>query len=142
MPVSFVKLINLWHLDISNTPLLNKTPLGIGRLTILQTLSKVCIEGANGFKLSELKGLPDLQGQLSIKGLDKVIDPIQAKDANIQQKKALDELEMEWSNVYDDSRNSMIEYEVLEKLRPHSKLRKLAILFYVGMKFPRWVGDP
>ncbi|KVI00626.1 Disease resistance protein [Cynara cardunculus var. scolymus] len=98
LSISFVKLINMRHLDISDTPKLKKMPLGIGGLTSLQTLPKVIIEGANGFRISELKGLSELQGRLSIMGLEKVINPIQAKDANLQQKKGLVDLKMIWSD--------------------------------------------
>ncbi|KAJ9550542.1 hypothetical protein OSB04_014587 [Centaurea solstitialis] len=142
LPVSFVKLVNLRHFDNSDTPRLNKMPLGIGGLTSLQTLPKVIIEEANGFKISELKGLSDLQGRLSIRGLDKVKDQIQVKDANLQQKQGLDILELRWSRVFDDSRDETIEYDVLGGLRPHDELKNLEILFYGGMKFPSWVGDP
>ncbi|KAL7617742.1 hypothetical protein Lser_V15G03337 [Lactuca serriola] len=142
LPKSFQKLINLRHLDISRTPKVNKMPLGIGGLKRLQTLSKVVISAANGFKIHELKGLSDLQGRLSIMGLEKVINPIQAKDANLHQKIGLDVLEMEWSDVFDNSRNEMIEYEVLKGLIPHHKVRNLKLLFYKGTRFPSWVGDP
>ncbi|XP_023762371.3 putative disease resistance protein At3g14460 [Lactuca sativa] len=143
LPVSFGKLINLQHLDISDTPKLNKMPLGIGGLTSLQTLPKVTVKEANGLKISDLKELSDLQGRLSIIGLEKVIDPIQAKDAKLYQKKGLEVLEMEWSdNVFDDSRDETIEYEVLEELRPPPKLKILKILNNIGTRFPSWVGDP
>ncbi|CAI9269524.1 unnamed protein product [Lactuca saligna] len=142
LPKSFAKLINLRHLDIDDTPSLNKMPLGIGGLTNLQTLSKVIVEEANGFKITDLKGLSDLQGELSIIGLDKLIDPIQAKNANLDQKKGLEVLEMRWSNVFDDSRNEMIEYEVLKELIPHPKLKVLKISNNKGTQFPSWVGDP
>ncbi|PWA90254.1 Disease resistance protein [Artemisia annua] len=141
LPVSFVKLINLRHLDIDGTPMLKKMPLGIGVLMGLKTQSKVCIEGANGFKIYELKDLSELQGRLAIEGLDKVIDPTQATDASLQQKKGLDDLVLEWSRIFDDSRNLMVEYQVLERLRPYwcvncthlptlkqlSSLRKLSV---------------
>ncbi|XP_023762373.1 putative disease resistance RPP13-like protein 1 [Lactuca sativa] len=143
LPKSFAKLINLRHFGIDNTPKVIKLPLGIGGLTSLQTLSKVMIEEANGFKISDLKELSDLQGQLFIIGLDKVINPIHAKDANLHQKKGLEVLEMEWSdNVFDDSRDETIEYEVLEELRPPPKLKILKILYNKGTRFPSWVGDP
>nr|XP_043608998.1 putative disease resistance RPP13-like protein 1 [Erigeron canadensis] len=142
LPVSFVKLINLRHLDMTNTLLLNKLPLGIGGLTSLQTLSKVIIEEGNGFKISELKGLSDLQGKLSIKCLEKVIQPTEAKDAKLQQKTGLYELNMGWSDDFDGFRDPAIEYEVLERLRAPSKLKILRISFYNGMKFPSWIGNP
>nr|XP_043612193.1 putative disease resistance RPP13-like protein 1 [Erigeron canadensis] len=142
LPVSFVKLINLRHLDMTYTPLLNKLPLGIGGLTSLQTLSKVIIEEGNGFKISELKGLSDLQGELSIECLEKVIQPTEANDAKLQQKTGLYELNMRWSDDFDGFRDPAIEYEVLERLRAPSKLKILSISFYGGMKFPGWVGNP
>ncbi|CAH1440659.1 unnamed protein product [Lactuca virosa] len=143
LPKSFAKLINLRHLDVSKTPYLKKTPLGIGGLTSLQTLPNVFIEEGDGFKISDLKGLTDLQGQLSIIGLEKVIDPMQAKDANLHQKKGLEVLEMKWSyHVFDDSRDESIEYEVLKELRPNPRLKTLKIWNNMGMRFPTWVGDP
>ncbi|KAJ9550089.1 hypothetical protein OSB04_022632 [Centaurea solstitialis] len=142
LPFSFVKLIKLQHLDIYDTPQLSKMPLGIGGLTNLQTLSKIIIEGSDGFKISEMKDLSSLKGQVSISGLDKVIDPTQAEDAKLQQKEGIDDLTIEWSNEFDDSRNQVTEYEVLNSLRPPPKLKKLGILFFGGTIFPSWVGEP
>ncbi|KAJ9558507.1 hypothetical protein OSB04_013121 [Centaurea solstitialis] len=141
LPNSFAKLINLRHLDISDTPQLSKTPIWIDGLKTLQTLSKVIIGGANVFKISELTGVLHLEGQLLIEGLEKVVNPIQAKDANLQQRKDLDNLELKWSDVFEDSRDKKIEYEVLEGLRPHHKLIKLNISFYGGIGFPSWIGE-
>ncbi|XP_071719183.1 putative disease resistance RPP13-like protein 1 [Rutidosis leptorrhynchoides] len=144
LPNSFAKLTNLRHLDMRNTPKLNSTPLGIGRLKSLQTLSKVHIEGGNGFNISDLKDLLYLEGHLSIKGLDKVIHTQQAMDADLKGKKGLVSLDMEWSDVFSDSRNSEvddIEYEVIQSLRPHNRLKKLKIICYGGMKYPSWFGD-
>ncbi|KAL7619175.1 hypothetical protein Lser_V15G03625 [Lactuca serriola] len=143
LPESFAKLINMRHLDVDHTPKLNRMPLGISGLTSLQTLTKVIIDKDNRFKIFDLKGLTDLQGWLSIMGLDKVINPMEAKDANVHQKKGLEVLEMEWSdNVFDDSRDETIEYEVLKELRPPTKLKKLYIVNNKGTRFPSWVGDP
>ncbi|XP_071720419.1 disease resistance protein RGA2-like [Rutidosis leptorrhynchoides] len=123
---------------MNDTPLLKKTPLGMGRLRSLQTLSKVIIERSNGFKVSDLKDMLNLQGELHINGLEKVSNPQQAMDANLDGKKGLVRLKMEWSNVFDDSRNSILEYEVFEMLRPPTKLNLLIIYNYGGMKFPSW----
>ncbi|GJZ71217.1 putative disease resistance RPP13-like protein 1 [Tanacetum coccineum] len=142
MPKSFAKLTNLRHLDNNDTPLLKKIPMGIGGLTSLQTLSKVIIGEANEFKITELKSLSHLKGRISIIGLHKVTNAIDAWEANLKQKMCLDDLEMEWSDLFEDSRNETTEYEVLEALRPHNKIRNLKICFYGGLKFPTWVGDP
>ncbi|KAL8260456.1 hypothetical protein R6Q59_028409 [Mikania micrantha] len=141
LPSSIVKLINLRHLDISNTPVLNKMPLGLGRLTSLQTLSKVVIGEADEFNICDLKGLVHLQGRLSIKELQKVKNAFQAKEAKLQHKKGICDLELEWSDVFDDSRNKETEYEVLEGLRPFKKLTSLRIWNYGGREFPSWFGD-
>ncbi|XP_071719170.1 uncharacterized protein [Rutidosis leptorrhynchoides] len=143
LPVSFAKLINLRHLDMSGTPKLKKTPLGICGLTSLQTLTKVFITRDNSFKsfkLSDLESLVNLQGQLSIRGMEKVADSKQAIDANLEGK-GIVSLEMEWGDKFDDSRNLQTEYEVIERLRPHNKLNKLNILNYGGMKFPSWFAN-
>ena len=141
LPDSFAKLINLRHLDIRDTPELKKLPSGMSGLRSLQTLPKVIIEGDNGFKLSDLKDLLHLRGRLDIEGLHNVRDRHEAKEANLHQKKDLEFLKLEWGKEFDDSRNKMKEYEVLEGLRPNCKLRNLKIWYYGGMKFPSWVGD-
>ncbi|XP_071719117.1 uncharacterized protein [Rutidosis leptorrhynchoides] len=84
----------------------------MGGLTSLQTLSKVIIEKGSGFKVSDLKDMSNLQGDLIIDGLDEVTDPQQAMDANLMGKKGLVSLEMYWTYSFDDSRNSILEYEV------------------------------
>ncbi|XP_071719894.1 putative disease resistance RPP13-like protein 1 [Rutidosis leptorrhynchoides] len=142
LPVSFAKLINLRHLDMSDTPNLKNTPLGICGLTSLQTLTKVFIEEANGFKISDLEGLVNLEGHLSIYELEKVADSQQAMIANLEEKKGLVSLDMEWGYEFDDTRNFQTEYEVIEGLRPPSKLNKLKILNYGGMEFPSWFANP
>ncbi|KAL8260445.1 hypothetical protein R6Q59_028398 [Mikania micrantha] len=141
LPASIVKLTNLRHLDISYTNQLKKMPLGLGGLTSLQTLSKVVIGEADEFNICDLKGLVHLQGQLEIKELQKVKKSFQAKEAELRHKKGIHELDLRWSDVFDDSRNEATEYEVLEGLRPFKKLTSLSIWNYGGREFPSWVGD-
>ncbi|XP_071718362.1 putative disease resistance protein At3g14460 [Rutidosis leptorrhynchoides] len=111
LPDSVIKLINLRHLDIRDTPCL--LPLGIGELKNLQSLSNVIIGGKNGLKISELRNLSTLQGRVSLEGLHKVTNVEEANEASIWQKKDIDDLEMEWSDVF-DSRDEKTEYQVLE----------------------------
>ncbi|GJS43695.1 retrotransposon protein, putative, ty1-copia subclass [Tanacetum coccineum] len=117
-------------------------PVGIGGLTSLQTLSKVIIGEANDFKITKLKSILHLRGRISIIGFQKVSNAVDAWEANLQQKMFLDNLDMEWTDLFEDSQNKITEYEVLKALRPHNKLRNLKIYFYGGLKFPTWVGDP
>ncbi|KVH93560.1 hypothetical protein Ccrd_004387 [Cynara cardunculus var. scolymus] len=78
---------------------------------------------------------------ISIKGLDKVQNAMHAREANLMQMR-LRELEVEWSDVFDGSREEMLENEVLDVLKPDNEnLEKLNIVSYGGIEFPNWVGD-
>ncbi|GJX95703.1 putative disease resistance RPP13-like protein 1 [Tanacetum coccineum] len=128
LPKSFAKLVNLRHLDISDTPMLKKLPSGIGGMTRLQVLSKVIIEGSNRFNISKLKGMMELRGRLSIEGLHKVKDARQVEEFELHTKH-LEDLVLEWSDVFDDSRNKENENEVFEKLKPHRMPKVVTIAF-------------
>ncbi|KAL6327985.1 hypothetical protein AAG906_031329 [Vitis piasezkii] len=65
-----------------------------------------------------------------------------AMDANLKHKHNIEELIMEWSNNFVDSRIERNEMPVLELLQPHGNLKKLTVAFYVGTNFPSWMGDP
>nr|XP_043630142.1 putative disease resistance RPP13-like protein 1 [Erigeron canadensis] len=142
LPKSFSKLNNLRHFDIRDTPLFKKMPFGIGDLSNLQTLTKIIIEGDNGFMISKLKNFKNLEGGLCIEGLDKVHNAKLARDARLSEKR-LTEVEFSWNDVSNDSRNNVLEYEVLYELKPcHDALTILKIVSYPGTKFPNWFGDP
>ncbi|XP_035837535.1 putative disease resistance RPP13-like protein 1 [Helianthus annuus] len=136
---NFLKLKNLRHLDIRDTPNLHQLPLGIGELKCLQTLSKFIIRGESGFEITKLKDLKNLCGEFSIEGLDKVHNAMEARDANFSQKR-LNEFTVVWSAA---SANVMLAKEVLNELRPsNDHLKQLNIVLYGGLEFPNWVGDP
>ncbi|KAJ0860627.1 putative virus X resistance protein-like, coiled-coil [Helianthus annuus] len=139
LPKSFFKLKRLRHFDIRNTPLLKMLPLGIGELKSLQTLTRIIIGGNSGFAITELKGLKDLQGEISIEGLNKVQSSMHAREANLSFK-GINKLELKWD---DGSASETLEKEVLNELKPRSdKLKMLEVECYEGMEFPNWVGDP
>ncbi|KAJ0478937.1 putative virus X resistance protein-like, coiled-coil [Helianthus annuus] len=142
LPKSFSKLQKLRHFDLRDTPLLEKLPLGIGELESLHTLTKIIIGGDNGFTITELKGLINLHGEISIQGLHKVQSAMHAKEANLSLKR-LSKLELKWGYVFDGTRRGPLEEEVITELKPHSdRLKELAIVSYGGTKFPNWIGDP
>ncbi|KAJ0478846.1 putative P-loop containing nucleoside triphosphate hydrolase, leucine-rich repeat domain superfamily [Helianthus annuus] len=139
LPKSFFKLKRLRHFDIRNTTLLKKLPLGIGELKSLQTLTRIIIGGNSGFAITELKGLKDLNGEISIEGLNKVQSSMHAREANLSFK-GINKLELKWD---DGSASETLEKEVLNELKPRSdKLKMLEVECYEGMEFPNWVGDP
>ncbi|KAJ0673176.1 putative leucine-rich repeat domain superfamily [Helianthus annuus] len=140
LPKSFLNLKRLRHLDIRHTPL-EKLPLGIGELESLQTLTKIIIDGDDGFAINELKGLTNLHGKVSIEGLHKVQSAKHAREANLSLKK-ITRLELQWVDVFDGSRMDTHEEEVLNELKPNSDtLKTLSVVSYGGTKISNWVGD-
>ncbi|KDO39322.1 hypothetical protein CISIN_1g039954mg, partial [Citrus sinensis] len=74
-------LAKLHHLKNSNTKSLEEMPVGIGRLTCLQTLCNFVVGNGSGSGLSELKLLMHLRGALEISKLENVKDVGNAKEA-------------------------------------------------------------
>ncbi|XP_027157960.1 putative disease resistance RPP13-like protein 1 [Coffea eugenioides] len=141
LPVGIRKLINLRHLENSNTSQLHEMPSGIDQLTSLQTLSKVVVSKHGGFRLNDLGNLSLLAGSLAILGLQNVKNVQEARDANLKNKRDLDELVLAWNSEYDGSLSKVLQQDLLEALRPHTNLTSLEIEFYKGDKFSSWVGD-
>lgn len=145
LPVEMSRLVNLLHLDISDTPNLQEMPPGLGNLTSLRVLPKFIIGKAGGGPtLRDLQGLSLLQGQLSISGLHNVVDVQDARIANLRQKHNLKELTLEWSNELQHCKNrsKANPMKVLESLHPHKGLQRLSISYYGASKFPSWVRNP
>ncbi|KAK3002020.1 hypothetical protein RJ639_022258 [Escallonia herrerae] len=140
LPTDTGNLINLRHLDVAGTKKLQEMPLGLCKMASLQTLSKIVL--GRGLKVNALRGLSNLRGVLSIIGLHSVMDAQDAREANFMRKEGLEELEMVWSSDFDDSRNEMIEKEVIDLLKPSTNLRRLGVKHYGGVEFPSWLGDP
>ncbi|KAL9992041.1 putative P-loop containing nucleoside triphosphate hydrolase, leucine-rich repeat domain superfamily [Helianthus debilis subsp. tardiflorus] len=143
LPNNFLNLKNLQHLDVRDTKLLFKMLLEVGKLKSLQiSLSKIDIESESGSEIAKLKDFENLYGKICVVGLEKVQDAIDAHEANFSEKR-LSELELLWGDELNDSRNDMLEKEVLNDLKPcHDKLLKLKIRSYGGLEFPQWVADP
>ncbi|KAK3014541.1 hypothetical protein RJ639_008315 [Escallonia herrerae] len=140
LPANTGNLINLRHLDIAGTEELQEMPVGLCKMASLQTLSKIVL--GRGLKLNEMRGLSNLRGALSIIGLQCVMDAQDAREANLTCKQGLEEPDMVWSSDFDDSRNTMIEKEVIELLKPSTNLRRLEVKYYGGVECPSWLGDP
>ncbi|CAL5382435.1 unnamed protein product [Camellia sinensis] len=142
LPTDLGNLIDLRHLDITNAHHLEEMPLGIGKLASLQTLSNFIVTKNSGHRLKELGNLIYLRGRLCLSGLQNVVVPLDAREANLIDKEGLDVLSMEWSVNSDDSRDGRVETKVLDMLQPHKNLKELHIKGYLGTGFPTWIGDP
>ncbi|KAH9750470.1 putative disease resistance RPP13-like protein 1 [Citrus sinensis] len=136
-------LTKLHHLNNSNTDSLEEMPLGIGKLTCLQTLCNFAVGKDNGSGLRELKSLIHLQGTLKISKLENVKDIGDAKEARLDGKKNLKELSLNWTCSTDgsSSREAETEMGVLDMLKPHKNLEQFGICGYGGTKCPTWLGD-
>ncbi|KAG5539285.1 hypothetical protein RHGRI_019747 [Rhododendron griersonianum] len=141
LPTNMSNLINLRHLDVTGADSLQEMPPKIGKLTSLLTLSNFIVRQGNGCTINELGSLTHLRGTLCISGLENVENGMDARRANLKDKQGLDVLLMKWSNISDNSRNTSVDSEVLDMLRPHEKLKELTINGYHGLTFPTWVGN-
>ncbi|CBI24932.3 unnamed protein product, partial [Vitis vinifera] len=104
LPGNMKKLINLRHLEIDKNNRLTYMPCGLGELTMLQTLplffvGNDCEESRQKRigRLSELKCLDSLRGELRIEGLSDVRgSALEAKEANLEGKQYLQCLRLYW----------------------------------------------
>ncbi|CAI9764706.1 unnamed protein product [Fraxinus pennsylvanica] len=141
LPASMEHLINLYHLDIVNTNNLHEVPQGISQLASLRTLSKMIVSKSSGMRLRDLGNLSLLQGEISILELQNVVNVQEAIDAKLIYKQRLNKIRLTWSNKFGDCRNEILEFEVLNALRPHESLSSLEVECYGGAKFASWIGD-
>uniref|UniRef100_A0A0V0IHY8 Putative ovule protein n=1 Tax=Solanum chacoense TaxID=4108 RepID=A0A0V0IHY8_SOLCH len=132
------KLINLRHLDISNTCCL-KMPLHLSKLKSLQVLmgAKFLLGGSRMEALGEAQ---NLYGSLSIVELQNVVDRTEAVKAKMREKNHVEKLSLEWSesSIAD---NSQTERDILDELCPHKNIKEVEITGYRGTKFPNWLAD-
>ncbi|XP_034892098.1 putative disease resistance protein RGA4 [Populus alba] len=153
LPKGMKHMRNLVYLDITGCCSLRFMPAGMRELICLRKLTLFIVGGENGRRISELKGLNNLAGELSITDLVNVKNLKDATSANLKLKTALLSLTLSWHGNGDylsypglvappEQRKSVIQEnneEVLEGLQPHSNLKKLRICGYGGSRFPNWM---
>ncbi|PWA99544.1 NBS-LRR protein [Artemisia annua] len=131
-------LTSLQHLEIRSCPKIKDLPeTHIGEELYITRLMEL-----HHYTFLRLPYFENLQGKISFKGLDKVRNATEAREACLSQKR-LSELEVEWSDVSDASQNDTTENDVLDALKPYNEcLKRLGVVNYPGLEFPKWVGDP
>ncbi|GKU91107.1 hypothetical protein SLEP1_g5024 [Rubroshorea leprosula] len=137
LPESVGFLLQLQTLLLFNCHKFLKLPVTIGNLVYLHHLD---IEGT-----SSLKEMPSEIGKLSIMNLENVLNVQDAIEADLKNIDGLDELHLEWTSDSGNTRNKTneeMQVQVLNLLKPHSKLKSLTIVSYGGQKFTSWIGDP
>ncbi|XP_021730906.1 putative disease resistance RPP13-like protein 1 isoform X1 [Chenopodium quinoa] len=115
-------------------------PLGIGRLTNLQTLGEFVLAPGGGSRVRELGMLNHLRGSLCLLGLENVTEVADAEEAQLHKKEGLDELYMNWGTCVDEV-GDMTKRDVIEKLQPHTSIKKCKLEGYMGTTLPSWLGD-
>ncbi|KAM5569581.1 hypothetical protein ABKV19_016871 [Rosa sericea] len=144
VPREMQNLINLRHLYFDKTM---EFPAGMLRgLTNLRTLSYFNVGKEMGVGIEELVGLNHLKGKLIIRNLQNIRDEEEAKKAKLEDKKNVLELSYVWARSRSnpeglESRPSsnINDENVLEGLKPHTKLESLSIENFMGDKFPSWM---
>ncbi|XP_027923494.1 putative disease resistance protein At3g14460 isoform X2 [Vigna unguiculata] len=137
LPLHLHKLTKLRCLEFKKTKV-TKMPTHFGELKNLQVLSAVFVDKKKEFSTKHLGGL-NLHGRLSINELQNIVNPVDALEANLNNKHLV-KLELRWKSdhIPDDPRK---EKKVLENLKPSKKLEHLSIKSYGGPEFPSWVFD-
>ncbi|XP_061990388.1 putative disease resistance protein RGA3 [Rosa rugosa] len=144
VPREMQNLINLRHLYFDKTM---EFPAGLLRgLTNLRTLSYFNVGKEMGVGIEELVDLNHLKGELIIRNLENIRDEEEAKKAKLEDKKNVLELSYVWARSRSnpeglESRPSsnINDENVLEGLKPHTKLESLSIENFMGDKFPSWM---
>jgi hypothetical protein len=133
LPKQMKYMTALRHVYTDGCLKLECMPPEIGRLTSLQTITWFVVgSGLNCSSLEELKDL-NIGGSLMLKHLENVKGGRNAKAANLENKKELRQLSLEWTSGKEDEQQC---HEVLESLEAHDGLLALEIHSYQGARFP------
>ncbi|RYR71454.1 putative disease resistance RPP13-like protein 1 [Arachis hypogaea] len=141
LPVRMEDLVNLRHLDIRGTRSLHEMPKGMSKLKNLQFLSDYVVGKREENKITELGALANLHESISIGKLENVVNSSEALEARMSDKDGIESIKLTWSwNEEENTVDSEMERDILDKLRPHTNLKELYIYGYRGTTFPDWLG--
>lgn len=138
LPKNIRYLHNLRHLCLRNCESLSQMPPRMRELSHLRTLSMFVVGFNRGNRLEELQCL-NLGGRLEIRHLERVKDHMDAKKANLCEKKDLKEVSLSWERNNLSELDNDIDEKVLEELEPHPNLEQLCISGFNGRCFPPWM---
>ncbi|KAH0721650.1 hypothetical protein KY290_005744 [Solanum tuberosum] len=140
LPYEMGNMISLRHIYCSFQCIDEKhfqMPPKVRQLTCLQTLQFFKVGLEKGRQIEELGHLKNLRGELTINGLQLVGDREEARTAYLQEKSNIYKLAYVWFHDEPEGSETNDEY-VLDGLQPHPNLKTLAVVDYLGTKFPSW----
>ncbi|KAL6661015.1 hypothetical protein ACP70R_000399 [Stipagrostis hirtigluma subsp. patula] len=142
LPEGMTAMRKLVHLYLLGCHRLEQMPPNLRLLHNLCTLTTFVVDTRDGCGIEELKDLSQLSNRLELFNLKEVKN---GSKVNLHEKQNLHELLLCWGRKdYDpatDDDASKAE-EVLESLKPHSKLKTLEVHGYGGLRVSQWMGNP
>ncbi|PPD75025.1 hypothetical protein GOBAR_DD28052 [Gossypium barbadense] len=78
--------------------------------------------------------------EISVIGLENVVDTGEARDYVLKDKNKLEGLHLQWGHESFDHRNGENGLPVFNMLQPHQDINKVRVACYGGTKFPSWLG--
>ncbi|QHO55970.1 Serine/threonine-protein kinase-like protein [Arachis hypogaea] len=134
LPSTMEDLVNLRYLDLMGTKLLDMS-LKLASFNNLQTLIGFTVNMNSGENLTELATISDIQ-MLSITELQNIVEARNAAEAELKEKRRLEDLVLRWNQL----RFAECEH-ALEYLEPPKQLKVLEISGCPDRRFPNWLGD-
>ncbi|CAN6476088.1 unnamed protein product [Victoria cruziana] len=143
LPKEIGHLLNLRHLGLRGTSNLRFVAQGLGNLTALRTLNRYIICGTDGTdsgcNIRELKDLSKLRGKLIIEHLERVQSIDDAREAKLQEKLHIEDLEVVYEAASEEEERKAAEQEsIFEVLQLPPLLKGLGLKGYCGRKFPAY----
>uniref|UniRef100_A0A0D9XAE6 NB-ARC domain-containing protein n=1 Tax=Leersia perrieri TaxID=77586 RepID=A0A0D9XAE6_9ORYZ len=145
LPEDMGKMKKLVHLYLLGCDRLVRMPPNFSLLNNLRILTTFVVDIEAGRGIEELKDLHHLANRLELYNLRYINSRKSGKEANLHQKKNLNELILHWDSPnmkFWRPPNDADNEEVLESLAPHSELQVLEVHSYNGLRIPRWMSDP
>ncbi|XP_068640171.1 putative disease resistance protein RGA3 [Aristolochia californica] len=143
LPKDITKLIYLRFLYLELCISLPSDAIAhVGNLRNLQTLPRFVVSRETGHRISELKDMSDLKGNIVIFSLENVASEEEAKEANMKKKPYITDLTLQWSPMFlSGDRDASGDEKVLDSLEPHSNLKHLSLVGYQGRRSPSWLKN-
>ncbi|KAJ4804693.1 Rp1-like protein [Rhynchospora pubera] len=137
---NLINLQNVEFLDKNNQKGPNVPPIrNLGKMSSLHHLPEFHVKNEKGFEIQQLGQLRQLQGHLSIRGLENVQHEVEAAQAKLAEKIGLESLELDWNVCENWYENRDLDSEVINALQPPSNLKNLIIKGYAGARYPELV---